>query len=180
MMTPLYIVLGIGAVMLTAVVILLLIALSRPSHFSVDRSIDIASPAAKIFSILEDLKLQRQWSTWDQMDPAMKRNYSGADRGVSATYEWDSKKMGAGRQKITAVEPNAKINIDLDFFRPFRASNKTEFLLKPAGNGTTVTWKMAGPAPLFHRVIGFIFCSDKMVEREFEKGLVQLKALAEK
>jgi hypothetical protein len=34
--------------------------------------------------------------------------------------------------------------------------------------------------PLLHRIMGFIFCSDKMVAREFDKGLVQLKSIAEK
>lgn len=163
-----------------AVAGVILFAATRPDHFRVERSLDIQAPADKIFPVLTDLKQQRLWSPWDQMDPDMMRTYSGADRGVNAVYEWDSKKMrSAGRQEITAVKQNEKIDIDLDFIRPFKASNKTEFVLRPAPSGTNVTWAMSGPMPLLHRVMGFIFCSDKMVAREFDKGLVQLKAIAE-
>lgn len=179
MMTPLYIVLGLGAVMLCAVVTVLIMAASRPKTFRVESSVDINAPAAKIFPILEDLKAQQRWSPWDQMDPAMSREYSGAARGPGAVYAWNSRKMGSGRQEITGVKPNEKIDINIDFFRPFRASNKTEFVLKPAGNGTNVTWAMSGAAPLLHRVMHVVMHSDKMVEREFGKGLMQLKALAE-
>ncbi len=164
-----------------AVAGVILFAATRPDHFRVERSLDINAPAEKIFPVLTDLKQQRLWSPWDQMDPDMKRTYSGADRGVNAVYEWDSKRMrSAGRQEITDLKPNEKIDINLDFFRPFKASNKTEFVLRPASSGTNVTWAMSGPMPLLHRVMGFIFCSDKMVAREFDKGLVQLKAIAEK
>ncbi len=175
------IILLVIAVIAFAIAGVVLFAATRPNHFRVERSLDINAPAEKIFPVLADLKLQREWSPWDQMDPDMKRTYSGADRGVNAVYEWDSKKMRSkGRQEITAVKPNEKIDIDLDFTRPFKASNKTEFVLRPASSGTNVTWVMSGPAPLLHRVMGFIFCSGNMIEREFDKGLIQLKAIAEK
>ncbi len=180
MMTPFYIVLGLGAVMIGAVAIVLILAAAKPKTFRVESSLDIHAPAQKIFPILEDLKQQQQWSTWDQMDPTMKREYSGADRGVGSVYAWDSGKMGAGRQEIVGVTPNERVDIKIDFFRPFRANNKTEFLLRPAGNGTNVTWAMFGPAPFIHRVMHVVMRSDKMVATEFAKGLLQLKALAEK
>jgi hypothetical protein len=176
----------LNIVLIVIVVICLVIAgivlwaATQPKEFRAERSLDIDAPAPKIISILEDLKLQRQWSTWDQMDPDMQRDYSGADRGVSAVYEWKSKKMGAGRQEIVGVTPNSRVDIKIDFFKPFRASNKTAFLLKPASKGTNVTWAMSGPASLFHRIIGIVFCSTRMVEKEFEKGLLQLKTLAER
>ena len=54
--------------------------------------------------------------------------------------------------------------------RPFRGG---QFGESPAvgrnGNGTT--W--------FFKVFGFIFSMDKMVGKDFEKGLAKLKALAE-
>jgi len=174
------IILIVIAVIAFAVVGVILFAATRPNYFRVERSLDIRAPAEKIFPVLTDLKQQRLWSPWDQMDPDMKRTYGGAGQGVSAVYEWDSKKLGSGRQEITAVKPNEKIDIKIDFFRPFKANNRTEFLLQPAGNATKVTWAMFGSATLVHRVMSLIFCSTKMMEREFDKGLVQLKAIAER
>jgi uncharacterized protein YndB with AHSA1/START domain len=181
MMTPLYFTLGIGAVMIAAIALAMLLAAMKPNYFRVERTVVIAAPPAKIFPFLEDLKAQRYWSPWDQKDPNMKRIYSGEDSGVGAVYEWDgNRQIGAGRQEITAVTPNEKIEGKIDFFRPMQASNRIEFLLKPSGAGTAVTWAIFGPMPFMSRVMSLFFSMDKMIGNEFEKGLLQLKALAEK
>jgi hypothetical protein len=181
MMTPMYIVLGIGAVMIAAILLVLILAVTKPGQFRVERSIDIAASAAKIFPYLDDLRQQRLWSPWDQKDPNMKRTYSGAERGAGAIYEWDgNREIGAGRQEFVHVVPNERIDGKIDFFRPFRASNRIEFLLKPAGSGTNVTWAIFGPMPFMSKIMSVFISMDKMIGGEFEKGLVQLKALAEK
>jgi hypothetical protein len=181
MMTPFYIVLGIGAAAICAVIIVLILAMLQPQQFRVERSLDMAAPAEKIFPYLDDLKQQRLWSPWDQKDPNMKRTYSGAERGVGAVYAWDgNKQIGAGRQELVAVTPYSKIEGKIDFFRPFEAHNRIEFLLRPAGNGTNVTWAIYGPMPFMSKIMSVFFSMDKMIGGEFEKGLVQLKALVEK
>lgn len=181
MMTPMYFVLGIGAVMITAIVIVLILAAAKPNRFRVERSIEIAAPAAKIFPYLEDLKAQRLWSPWDQKDLDMKRVYVGPGKGVGQIYEWDGdKNVGAGRQEITRVVPNERVEAKIDFIRPMQANNQIEFLLNPSGSRTKVTWAIFGPWPLLHRVMGVFMSMDKMIGNEFEKGLLQLKALAEK
>jgi hypothetical protein len=181
MMTPFYIVLGIGAVMIAAIVIVLILASMKPNQFRVERSIDINAPAAKIFPYLDDLKQQRQWSPWEQKDPDMKRVYSGPERGTGAVYEWDGdKNIGAGRQEITHVVPNEKIEAKIDFIRPMQAKNRFEYILRPAGNGTTLTWAIFGPSPFSSKVFSIFMNFDKMIGSEFEKGLVDLKTLVEK
>jgi uncharacterized protein YndB with AHSA1/START domain len=181
MMTPFYIVLGIGAVMITAIVIVLILAATKPNQFRVERSIDIAAPASKIFPYFEDLKQQRHWSPWDQKDPDMKRVYIGPDKGVGQVYEWDgNREIGAGRQEITSVTPNQKVEATIDFYRPMQVKNRIEFLLKPSGNGTNATWAIFGPMPFMSKIMSVFMSFDKMVGNEFEKGLAQLKALAEK
>lgn len=181
MMTPFYLVLGIGAVTITAIVVVLILAAMKPNRFRVERSVEIAAPAAKIFPYLEDLKAQRLWSPWDQKDPNMSRVYIGPDKGVGQIYEWDgNKEIGAGRQEIVSVTPNEKIDGKIDFIRPMQASNRFEFLLQPAGGGTRVTWAIYGPSPFSSKLFSIFMDFDKMIGNEFEKGLVQLKALAEK
>ena len=46
--------------------------------------------------------------------------------------------------------------------------------------GSTVTWTMHGPMPYLNRLMTIFFDMDKTVGKEFEAGLVNLKALAEK
>lgn len=174
------IILIIAGIIVLAILAILVIAALKPNSFRVERSIDINAPAEKIFPVLNDLRQQRHWSPWDQKDPAMKRTYSGAETGVGSKYAWDgNKNIGTGSQEITATNPNSKIDINIDFSRPFEVHNKIEFVLHPAGNATNVSWAIHGPMPFMFRAMS-MFCSmDSMMNKEFDKGLSQLKALIE-
>lgn len=186
MMTPFYLVIGIGAAMIAGILLVLTIAAGKPKRFRVERSIDIAAPAGKLFPLLDDLRQQRLWSPYEQKDPDMKRTYSGAERGVGAIYEWNGdKNIGAGRQEIVSATANERIEGKIDFFRPMKANNRFELLLKPAANGTNVngtnvTWAIFGPMPFSSRIFSIFMNFDRMIGNEFEKGLIELRALAEK
>ena len=62
---------------------------------------------------------------------------------------------------------------------PFKADNRVEFTLIPIGSDTDVTWAMSGRQPLMAKIMTVVIDCDKMVGGQFEKGLSQLKALAE-
>ena len=49
----------------------------------------------------------------------------------------------------------------------------------PSGAGTEVTWRMAGEQKGINAVFARFFDLDKLVGKDFEKGLARLKALAE-
>jgi hypothetical protein len=68
----------------------------------------------------------------------------------------------------------------LDMSKPMEAHNTVVFSLQPSGGATDVRWTMSGESPFIAKVLG-VFCDvDTMVGGEFEKGLQNLKALAEK
>ena len=73
-----------------------------------------------------------------------------------------------------------KVIIKLDFLRPFEAHNIAEFTLVPAGGETSVTWSMHGPVPYFGKIIHMFMNMDKMIGTQFDAGLADLKAAAEK
>ncbi|PYK95065.1 MAG: polyketide cyclase, partial [Verrucomicrobia bacterium] len=73
-----------------------------------------------------------------------------------------------------------KITIKLDFIKPFEAHNIALFTLEPKGDSTNVTWAMHGPTPYIAKVIHVFFDMDSMVGKDFETGLANLKAIAEK
>lgn len=78
---------------------------------------------------------------------------------------------------ITEGEENKKVVIDLQFIRPFKAENVTTLTLVPDGGGTKVTWTITGPHTLMSKIFGLFFPMDKMVGKDFEKGLRQLEAV---
>ena len=49
----------------------------------------------------------------------------------------------------------------------------------PQGNATEVNWEMRGPLAFMHKVMHVFFNMDKMVGKDFEAGLANLKKLAE-
>jgi hypothetical protein len=98
-----------------------------------------------------------------------------------AVYEWQgNSKVGTGRMEITEVTPSSKVVIKLDFLEPFEGHNFAEFTLVPASDATNVTWTMRGPAPFVSKLMQVFMSMDKMVGKDFETGLANLKALAEK
>lgn len=171
--------LALAVVALVAAV--LIYASTQPDSFAVQRTTTIKAPAERIHVLIDDFKRWGDWSPWDKIDPALKRTYSGAERGKGAIYTWEgNKEVGAGRMEITESSAPSKVVIQLDFLKPFEAHNITEFSLVPQGDATQVTWKMQGPAPFVTKLMQVFVSMDKMVGKDFETGLANMKAIAEK
>ncbi|HEV2109862.1 MAG TPA: SRPBCC family protein [Gammaproteobacteria bacterium] len=159
---------------------LLLYAHSRPDHAAVARSILIQAPPQKIFPFIEDLRLMGAWSPFEQLDPTVKRSFSGVARGTGAVYEWDGNgKLGAGRMEIIDSSPAARVIVELDFFRPIKADGIAEFSLRPVQGGTELRWEMDGRRPFLVKLIGLFLVLEEINGRAFEQGLASLKALVE-
>ena len=74
----------------------------------------------------------------------------------------------------------SRVKIDLVFEKPFKAHNTTVFAIRPSGEASEVTWTLTAPKTLMIRVMGIFTSMDKMVGKDFEKGLARLKAVAER
>ena len=111
----------------------------------------------------------------------MKRTFSGAANGRGAVYEWDGdKSVGTGRMEIVDANSPTKVSIKLDFYKPFEAHNMADFLLEPKGETTILTWDMHGPNLYIGKIMQVFFDMDRMIGTDFEVGLANLKAIAEK
>jgi hypothetical protein len=156
-------------------------AATRPDSFSVQRAASIKAPPEKIFPLIDDFHRWPVWSPWEKLDPDMKRTFTGQAAGKGAAYAWQgNSKVGEGRMEILDDPAPSKIVIKLDFIKPFEGHNTTTFLLVPKGDSTDVTWTMDGPSPFVSKLIGVFMNMDKMIGNDFEKGLANLKAAAEK
>ena len=171
----------IAIVMVVIIAALLIYAATKPDTFRVERSTSIKAPPEKIFPLINDFHKWDAWSPWEKMDPAMKRTYSGAASGKGAAYAWEgNSKVGQGRMEIVDTSPPSKIRIKLDFLKPFEGHNFAEFTLEPKGDSTNVTWVMDGPTNYITKVISIFVSMDSMIGKEFETGLANMKAIAEK
>lgn len=156
------------------------LAAFRPNAFRVERRARINASPERVFTLLSDFHQWPAWSPWERLDPAMTRTHSGAERGRGAVYAWEgNKKVGKGRMEIIELVTPQKVAITLDFFAPWEAHNTTEFTLAPSGSATDVTWAMYGPSPFMMRVMGIFMPMDKMIGKDFEAGLANLKRAAE-
>ena len=141
----------------------------------VERTERIQATPETLLPLIVNLPEWVNWSPWEQLDPAMKREYTGESGAIGSTYSWDgNRKAGEGRMRIAEVAPDG-IGIDLDFTRPFRSANKIRFVLEREGDATRVTWRMESPKTFFSRFVNM----DKLVGGDFEKGLRQLRQVAE-
>jgi hypothetical protein len=150
---------------------------SRPSDFRVSRSRTVAAPPDVVHTYVNDFHRWREWSPWESLDPALKREYSGAPAGPGAMYSWwGNRHVGEGRMTITHSRAPQSITIRLEFFKPWRGTNTTQFDFASSGSGTHVTWMMTGRSNFMAKAFGLFMDMDKMIGSSFEKGLANLDA----
>jgi hypothetical protein len=110
----------------------------------------------------------------------MRRTYSGTDAGTGAVYEWSgNRRAGVGRMEITRAEDPSGVDIALDFVKPFKAHNQVSFAIRPADEGSQVTWRLVGKQTLGLKIFGIFRSMESLVGKDFEKGLGRLKAHTE-
>ena len=172
------IIVGVLALAIAAVLIL---AATKQNTFSVQRATTVKAPPERIFALIKDFHQWGSWSPYETKDPAMKRSFSGAADGEGAVYGWEgNKNVGSGRMEILDTSEPSKIVIKLDFFAPFEGHNTAEFTMLPQGDATNLTWLMHGPASFMSKVMQVFINLDKMIGKDFEIGLANLKRLTEK
>jgi uncharacterized protein YndB with AHSA1/START domain len=171
-----YVLLAIAAI----VVIFLIIVALQPSDFRIERRATIAATPPVVFAQVNDFHKWAAWSPWEKMDPNMTRTFSGSEAGAGSVYAWQgNKKVGEGRMTLTDSKPDSLIRIKLEFIKPFTATNTTEFTFTPQGQQTDVLWSMTGRNNFMAKAFCMFMNMDKMVGGDFERGLAQMKSVAE-
>jgi Polyketide cyclase / dehydrase and lipid transport len=152
----------------------------RPNTFRVSRSATIKAPAHMVFDNINELRKWEAWSPWAKLDPNATNSFSGPAAGVGASMAWaGNNKVGVGRMTVTQSRPAEFVGMKLEFEKPTKAVNTTEFMLTPTGEETTVSWTMTGTNNFIGKAFGLFMNFDKMIGGQFEKGLASLKTVAE-
>lgn len=156
-------------------------ALFIPGSYSVQRSIMVQAPPEKIFPLLNDFEQFRQWSPSARRDSAMTDQISIRSAGPGAVYQWrGNAKAGSGRMEILESKRPTNVRVKLDLLAPIESSGITDYTLTPAGTGTTVTWKTAGPTTFTSKVMQVFVSIDERLGGDIERGLASIKTVAEK
>ena len=147
--------------------------------YRVCRSVTIAADPGLVHRLVNDLHEWQHWSPWEGLDPELERTYSGPDAGVGAHYSWSgNRKAGQGAMEVTGSTPE-RVDVALTFLKPVRSASDVTFDLVPAGLGTQVTWTMTGEQKGVMSLLGRVVSMDRLVGKDFERGLARLKAAAE-
>jgi ribosome-associated toxin RatA of RatAB toxin-antitoxin module len=161
------------------VAILGIVGFFLPNDVSVARTTTVNADPSVVYNLVNDLKTYDEWMPWNKRDPDMKKEYGPKTVGEGAWYRWESEDRNVGKGKLTIVEsvPSEKVVTSLEFadYDPTEGG----WLLTKQGNATEVKWFMnskMGNNP-FARWMGLMM--DQMVGSDFNKGLAELKRIAE-
>ena len=156
-----------------------LVGLFLPKAAHVERSITTTASPGTVYGLVDGFQRFNEWSPWAGLDPDTKYTYSGPERGVGARMEWTSANpdVGNGSQEVIEVEPGRRVTSKLDFGMDNPTTSSIN--LVPDGTGTRITWTLDTDfsGSLLGRYFGLAL--DRMVGPDYEKGLAQLRAVAE-
>ena len=166
-------------VLVAVIAILLVVGVFLPSSAHIERSVTINAPQATVFTLVDGYSRFNEWSPWAEIDPETVYSYDGPTSGAGAKMSWTSSNpnVGSGSQQIVASEPYRRVEALVDFGA--QGTAQAFFDLVPEGSGTHVTWGFDTRFGwnLIGRYFGLLF--DRMVGADYEKGLANLKVLAE-
>jgi effector-binding domain-containing protein len=172
-------------IILSLVILIVVVGLFLPSASHVERSTIIKQSPGVVFNQVNTLKNWEKWSPWHKLDTNMLLTYTGPESGVGSTYQWKSKQRNVGNGTLIIVEshPDSFINTSMEFEGMGKSNASYKF--EKAPDGTKVTWAMDSKGegmPWYmtipHRYFGLFM--DGMVGPDFERGLNNMKEVAEK
>ncbi|MEQ1721609.1 MAG: SRPBCC family protein [Pseudobdellovibrio sp.] len=164
------------SVITALILILLIIPVFLPTHFSLSRTIDIQAPVDQVFLKLVDLNEYTKWNPFPEGDPTNQESVTGT--GIGSYLIWKGEKTGEGKMMISSIEPNKKIDIKMEFYKPFTGVGTVRWILKSTSNSTTeLTWTFDEDNSYFKRYFGLI--AESMMGPHFERGLKNFKTLIE-
>lgn len=171
----LYILLGIVA-------LVLFLSIIAPKTYDVSRSIEIDRPKREVFDYLKYLKNMDEWSPWAKKDPNMEKKFTGTDGEPGAISYWKgNKEVGTGEQEIKKIIEGERIEAELRFLKPWKSTSDCYTKVENSGtNATKVTWGFSGRNKFPMNIMSLFMSMDKMIGKDFEEGLENLKTILEK
>jgi len=115
----------------------------------------------------------------EKLDPSMQKTFEGPVAGVGQSYAWSGKKVGKAKMTIKESIPGQKVGMKLEFVAPMKSTATCALTLAGMSTGSFVTWSMHGNHNFIGKAFGMFMNIDNMLGTDIEKGLAQLKTVAE-
>lgn len=173
---------GVLLVILGIVILALVVALFVKKEYAVERQITINKPEPVVFEFIKHIKNQDQYSVWSNLDPAMKKTYSGTDGTVGFISAWESSKknVGKGEQEITNIVEDDRVDMKLRFKEPFEAEDDAYMATEAAGaDQTNVKWGFKGKMAYPMNLMLLFMDMEGMLGKDLQGGLDKLKVVLE-
>lgn len=169
-------------VIFAIIILILIVAAFSPSEYAVEREVIIYRPVTEVFDYVKYLKNQDDFSKWADMDPNMKKKYSGIDGtvGFISAWESDNEEVGKGEQEIMKIEINKRIDYELRFMEPFEATDEA-YIITTAINSiqTNVKWGFKGSMNYPMNLMLLMMDMEEMLGNDLQTGLDNLKYVLE-
>jgi len=168
--------------LLVILAIFAVLALAAPKKYDVRRTVVINKPLSEVFQYVKLVENQNIWSPWKRRDPEMKQFQTGIDGTVGFINRWESdhKQVGVGEQEIKAFVENERVDSELRFYKPWKSQSDAFFLVKELEpSQTEVIWGFVGSHSVPLNVMMLFFNMDKVVGKDFDEGLSELKRVLE-
>lgn len=168
-------------VLIVILVIFLGIGLILPGKYTISRSIVVNTNKETVFQLVGDLQQWKNWAAWAKSDPEAAFTYTDPSYGLKATMSWDGKKIGSGSLRFVQFSEDNAVHYQVTIVKPYPSRSKGGIMLEEVPEGTRVTWTdhLNAPYPL-GRYMYAIMGVTKKIGKQFDEGLTQLKAEAEK
>ncbi|WP_413585601.1 SRPBCC family protein [Bdellovibrio sp. HCB274] len=165
---------------LVVVVLFLGYVATRSGTFRYENSAIINAPAEKIFPYLSNFKMGGQWSPYEQVDPNMKKTFTGEDGQVGSAMDFEgNSEAGSGRLEMKEIKPNEFVLIKLIMTKPMNAEQMIEYKLTPEAEGTRFTWTMYGDGGFMTKLMTVLIDCEAMFKGQMQKGFDNLKKVVE-
>jgi uncharacterized protein YndB with AHSA1/START domain len=171
------------AVLAALVVLLLVTGLFLKKEYTITRDIIINKSKTTVFDFIKLLRNQNDYSYWATMDKDMRKEFRGTDGTPGFVSAWDSdnKNVGKGEQEILKVVDGERIDYEIRFVKPFESvSYASMSAIAVSDTQTKVQWVFNGKMKYPMNLMLLFMNMEKMIGRDLEKGLNNLKTLLEK
>ncbi|MEY8760380.1 SRPBCC family protein [Chryseobacterium tongliaoense] len=171
-------------IVLASILIVWLVAAALVSgECKYEKSISINAPAEKVWQNTNTLKAMDLWSPWNDLDPDMKKDWTGVTGQPGEKMCWNSKNDNAGKgcQKVKKVDAsNKRIETQIKFLTPYESEANAYVTVVPEGNGSKATWGFTSIIPYPFTLMKLFMNMEDAIGKDYQKGLSKLKEISEK
>jgi hypothetical protein len=152
------------------------IATFAPKSYRVERSATIAGTPTQIWPKISNLRNWEAWSPWKEQDPICVNTYESNSK---MSWVGHKEKSGTGSLEIYNSKEDKKIEYNLNFVVPFESHSQGILEMEAIdANNTKLTWADYGDISFFMRPAMMMMDMDKLLGKDFERGLFKIDSLS--